>query len=40
MDSEIPDITKFLRDETKDNLVVYEVSFLFCLIKCLNSLSE
>jgi hypothetical protein len=29
MDSQLPDINKFLRDEAKDNLIIYEVKFNF-----------
>jgi hypothetical protein len=29
MNTELPDINKFLRDETKDNLIIYEVKLSF-----------
>jgi hypothetical protein len=31
MNAELPVIDKFLRDETKDNLLIYEVNILFSL---------
>jgi hypothetical protein len=36
MDSDLPDIKSFLRDDAKDNLVVYEVSFFFIQSRYLN----